>query len=41
MDAMGIAHDTIIQLSDLIDAIEFQLYTPVVEEAAGDGTKGK
>ena len=32
MDAMGIAHDTIIQLSDLIDAIEFQLYTPVVEE---------
>ena len=31
MDKMGIAHQTAIQLHDLIEEIEFQLYTPVVE----------
>lgn len=31
MDKMGISHKTAIMLHDLIDDIEFQLYTPVVE----------
>ncbi len=31
MDKMGISHETTVQLSNLIDEIEFQLYTPVVE----------
>ena len=31
MDKMGIAHQTAIQLHELMEEIEFQLYTPVVE----------
>lgn len=31
MDKLGISHETAIQLYNLIDEIEFQLYTPIVE----------